>query len=51
MHRDGLEAEVAAAQRAWQDRPDQASFARLNALVVALNRLRSGEQGLDDSEL
>jgi len=51
MHRDGLEAEVAAAQRAWQAQPDQSSFARLNALVVALNRLRSGEQGLDDSEI
>ncbi len=50
MHRDGLEAEVAAAQRAWQDRPDTASFNRLNALVVALNQLRSGEQGLDDTE-
>jgi DNA primase len=50
MHRDGLEAEVGAAQLAWQARPDQASFARLNALVVALNRLRSGEQGLDDVE-
>jgi DNA primase len=50
MHRDGLEAEVAAAQLAWQTRPDSASFNRLNALVVALNRLRSGEQGLDDSE-
>ncbi len=50
MHRDGLEAEVAAAQLAWQARPDSASFNRLNALVVALNRLRSGEQGLDDGE-
>jgi DNA primase len=50
MHREGLEAEVAAAQQAWQARPDQTSFARLNALVLALNRLRSGEQGLDESE-
>ena len=50
MHRSGLEAEVAAAQQAWQTRPDQASFSRLNALVLALNRLRSGEQGLDDTE-
>ena len=50
MHRSGLEAEVAAAQQAWQRQPDQASFTRLNALVMALNRLRSGEQGLDDTE-
>ena len=31
MHRSGLEAEVAAAQQAWQRQPDQASFTRLNA--------------------
>ncbi len=51
MHRGGLEAEVAAAQQAWQNRPDEASFNRLNALVVALARLRSGEQALEDTEL
>jgi DNA primase len=51
MHRDGLEAEVAAARQAWQASPNQASFARLNALVIALNRLRSGEQGLDETEV
>ncbi len=51
MHRSGLEAEVAAAQQAWQNRPDQASFNRLNALVVALARLRSGEQALEDTEI
>jgi DNA primase len=51
MHRDGLEAEVSAARAAWQASPDQACFARLNALVIALNRLRSGEQGLDETEV
>jgi hypothetical protein len=42
---------VAAARQAWQASPNQASFARLNALVIALNRLRSGEQGLDETEV
>ena len=51
MHRDGLEDAVAAATRFYEQTQDQAAFARLNALCIARDRLRRGEQwGDQDAE-
>jgi len=44
MHRDGLEDAVAAARRTYETSQDDAAFARLNALCIARDRLRRGEQ-------
>ncbi len=51
MHRDGLEDAVSAARRLYEQTQDQAAFARLNALCIARDRLRRGEQwGDQDAE-
>jgi DNA primase len=51
MHRDGLEDAVAAARLFYDQTQDQAAFARLNALCIARDRLRRGEQwGDQDAE-
>jgi DNA primase len=51
MHRDGLEDAVAAARQFYEQTQDQAAFARLNALCIARDRLRRGEQwGDQDAE-
>jgi DNA primase len=50
-HRDRLEAEVAAARRAFAERADAASERRLTALATARDRLARGEQmGEQDAE-
>jgi DNA primase len=51
MHREGLEDAVAAASRFYEQTQDQAAFSRLNALCIARDRLRRGEQwGDQDAE-
>jgi len=47
MHRGRLEEEVAAASRAFVDRPDEATQRRLIALRTAREALSRGEQGQD----
>ena len=51
MHRDGLEEAVAAARRIFDQTQDEAALARFNALCIARDRLRRGEQwGDQDAE-
>jgi DNA primase len=47
MHRDGLEDAVTAARHTYETNQDDAAFARLNALCIARDRLRRGEQSED----
>jgi DNA primase len=51
MHRNGLEDAVATAREFYERIQDQAAFSRLNALCIARDRLRRGEQwGDQDAE-
>jgi DNA primase len=51
MHREGLESAVSAARQFYEQTQDQAAFSRLNALCIARDRLRRGEQwGDQDAE-
>jgi DNA primase len=53
MHRNGLEDAVEAARHIYEKQQDPAALARLNALCIARDRLRRGEQGdggQDDGE-
>jgi DNA primase len=51
MHREGLESAVSAARQFYEQTQDAAAFSRLNALCIARDRLRRGEQwGDQDAE-